>query len=152
MNVFPTRVVQEKKGGRESLFDNAWLRCCRRSHAHYFSSHILRAGLSIDLLRMDLVRAWLCSSGIPSRYVRGGLTSWPTARVQRGDSATACCASIEDHEALLPPLLHTSSKGQPRPLQCFLPMGEALVNRARALTLRLLRSRLTNNIGGEWWS
>ena len=40
-------------------------------------------GLSIDLLRMDLVRAWFCSSDIPAGYVRGGLAWSPTAHAER---------------------------------------------------------------------
>ena len=40
------------------------------------------SGMSIDLLRRVLVRGWFCSSGIPVRYVRGGLVWSPTVHLE----------------------------------------------------------------------
>ena len=67
--------------------------------------------------------------------VRGGLAVSHRARVQRGESATARCASTEDHQLPPPPLLHTSTKGSG--LGC--PLLRA--SNEHFLNVRVLRAR-----------
>jgi hypothetical protein len=53
----------------------------------------------------------------------------PTARVQRGESPTARCASTEDHQSPSPPLFREQEDGQAALLQLALDLRRLVMER-----------------------